>query len=73
VLKRVANHQNLENIFKSAMYTMRDGLIEYMRACVEELVDVSHSARYFNLLAHRNSVEGTRSEYRCLMQSSLFD
>lgn len=67
-LKNVANQKSLENIYKRAVQTMRDGLLEYMRVCLEELLEVGHSQRYLNLLATRNTPAGTVEEYRCMNQ-----
>ncbi|TNV78501.1 hypothetical protein FGO68_gene6931 [Halteria grandinella] len=70
-LKKVANQKNMENIYKSAVQTMRDGLIEYMRTCLEELLDAGLSQRYLNQLASRNTTEGTLGEYVCYDQGMV--
>lgn len=67
-VKRIANHQNMENIFKSAVHTFRDGLIEYMRVCIEELIQEGHASRQMNQLTNRNMIEGARTEYKCMDQ-----
>ena len=64
-LKSYANQEGLINIKSQTISTMSEGLVEYMRLCVEELIDVSRSGRNVNTLNSKNLAPGTVTHVRC--------
>ena len=53
-IKTAALKQGMNNMKKSCIYMLRDGLIEYMRLAVEELVEISKSSRNLNAFQGKN-------------------
>lgn len=57
-IKNTASRENLENLKRSAVNMMRDGLLEYMRQAVEELIEIGRSSRNLNVLFTKNITAG---------------
>ena len=64
-VKKIANKQNLDNIYKKALITLQEGLIEHMRLNIEELVEVARAGRYMNQLTTKNMEAGDVNHVRC--------
>ncbi len=47
-MKTAALKQGMNNMKKSCIHMLRDGVLEYMRLAVEELVEISKSSRNLN-------------------------
>lgn len=68
LIKNAAFKKGMANYKKSAADTLRDGLLEYMRLCIEELLDVGLASRYFNHVTTRNIAPGTEQEFIAVNQ-----
>jgi hypothetical protein len=53
-MRTAALKQGMNNMKKSCIHMLRDGLIEYMRLAVEELVEISKSSRNLNSFQGKN-------------------
>jgi hypothetical protein len=51
---------------------MRDGVIEYLRLAIEELVDSSRSSRNMNAFVTKNLTQGTVGNFRCFDDSHIY-
>ena len=54
-LHSAAQRSQLENITRSSITELGNGLIQYMKGVVEEIVDTYRSARNTNYLINRNT------------------
>ena len=70
-IKGIACQLGLANMKKSSIHQLRDGLIEYMRIAIEELVETSRSNRNLNAFQGKNLQHGVVQTFRCLDDSHL--
>ena len=70
MVREIAEKCGLENLFKKALIEMSNGLLEYLRLCVEELVEIGRSNRFYSYLNNIKMAPGQVSHYRCFDQYS---
>lgn len=57
-IKKTCSAAGLISIKKGAVSMLQSGVIEYLRLCLEELIDTSKVARQFNGIVNKNSQSG---------------
>ncbi len=62
---------NLENMKTGALKMLQNGLVQYMRKCIEELIEVGRSSRNLNVMMRKDIAPGYITRLKCLDERSL--